>query len=72
MEVDKANLDIVVKNLAGKSIDELMEEGSSKLASMPAGTSVFLLLDILHTSALGPRLCLFLWTTSAFKFLFVV
>eukprot|EP00088_Acartia_fossae_P040365 TRINITY_DN4203_c0_g1_i2.p1 TRINITY_DN4203_c0_g1~~TRINITY_DN4203_c0_g1_i2.p1 ORF type:complete len:112 (-),score=77.57 TRINITY_DN4203_c0_g1_i2:193-528(-) len=37
VEVDKANLDIVVKNLAGKSIDELMAEGSTKLASMPAG-----------------------------------
>eukprot|EP00088_Acartia_fossae_P040371 TRINITY_DN4203_c0_g2_i1.p1 TRINITY_DN4203_c0_g2~~TRINITY_DN4203_c0_g2_i1.p1 ORF type:complete len:113 (-),score=76.97 TRINITY_DN4203_c0_g2_i1:35-373(-) len=37
VEVDKTNLDLVVKNLAGKSVDELMAEGSKKLASMPAG-----------------------------------
>nr|ALS04478.1 60S acidic ribosomal protein P2 [Acartia pacifica] len=37
VEVDKANLDIVVKNLAGKSIEELQAEGATKLASMPAG-----------------------------------
>merc|ERR1711860_124834 len=37
VEVDKKNLDIVVKNLAGKSLEELMAAGSSKLASMPSG-----------------------------------
>jgi large subunit ribosomal protein LP2 len=37
VEVDKKNLDIVIKNLAGKSVEELMAAGSKKLASMPSG-----------------------------------
>merc|ERR1712054_608295 len=37
VEVDKANLDIVVKNLEGKSVEELIAMGSGKLASMPSG-----------------------------------
>ena len=37
MEVDKANLDIVVKEMAGKSVEELIAAGSTKLASMPSG-----------------------------------
>ncbi len=38
VEVDKANLDIVVKEMAGKSVEELIAAGSTKLASMPSGT----------------------------------
>merc|ERR1712168_1047338 len=37
VEVDQANLDIVVKNLAGKSVEEHIQMGSGKLASMPSG-----------------------------------
>ena len=37
VEVDKANLDIVVKEMAGKSVEELIAAGSTKLASMPSG-----------------------------------
>merc|ERR1711970_125246 len=37
VEVDKANLDVVVKNLEGKSVEELIAMGSGKLASMSSG-----------------------------------
>merc|ERR1712113_491975 len=37
VEVDKTNLDIVLKNIDGKSLDELMAEGSAKLASVGGG-----------------------------------
>jgi len=37
IEADSEKLGIVVKELAGKNIDELLAEGSEKLASMPAG-----------------------------------
>ena len=40
MEVDKANLDIVVKEMAGKSVEELIAAGSTKLASMPSGKRI--------------------------------
>ena len=37
VEVDKKNLDIVLKNIAGKSIDELLAEGTPKLAAVGGG-----------------------------------
>ena len=37
IEADSEKLGVVVKELAGKNIDELLAEGSEKLASMPAG-----------------------------------
>merc|ERR1712198_124195 len=37
VDVEKDKLDLVVKNLAGKSVDELMAAGVGKLASMPSG-----------------------------------
>merc|ERR1712228_926970 len=37
VEADDKNLAIVVKQLAGKSVDELMAEGLPKLASMASG-----------------------------------
>merc|ERR1712107_808067 len=37
VEVEKEKLDLVVKNLAGKSVEELEAAGREKLASMPSG-----------------------------------
>merc|ERR1712080_686905 len=37
VEADAASLKVVVDQLAGKSIEEVMAEGRSKLASIPAG-----------------------------------
>ena len=37
VEADKKQLEIVVKQLAGKSVDELMAAGAGKLASMGGG-----------------------------------
>ena len=37
VEVDKANLTIMMEKLSGKSIPELIAEGQKELASMPAG-----------------------------------
>merc|ERR1712002_669658 len=37
VEVVQSQLDLVVKELAGKNIDEIAEAGREKLASMPAG-----------------------------------
>jgi len=37
IECDGEKIDLVVKELAGKNIEELIAEGSEKLASMPAG-----------------------------------
>ena len=34
VECDKKNLDIVLKNIAGKSMDELLAEGIPKLAAV--------------------------------------
>ena len=39
VEVDKKNLDIVLKNLDGKSLDELLAEGTKKLASVGGGAA---------------------------------
>ena len=37
VEVEKDKLDIVIKNLAGKNIDDLMVAGHEKLAGVPSG-----------------------------------
>merc|ERR1711944_182116 len=37
IECDGEKVDLVVKELSGKNIEELIAEGSEKLASMPAG-----------------------------------
>merc|ERR1712062_143043 len=37
VDTDAEKLKIVVKELSGKSIDELLAEGAEKLATMPAG-----------------------------------
>ena len=37
IEADSEKLAIVVKELAGKSVEDLIAEGSTKLATMPAG-----------------------------------
>jgi len=37
IEADSEKLAIVVKELAGKSVEDLIAEGSEKLATMPAG-----------------------------------
>ncbi|KIY48958.1 ribosomal protein 60S [Fistulina hepatica ATCC 64428] len=37
IEVDRERLDKLVSELKGKSIDELIVEGSSKLSSVPSG-----------------------------------
>ena len=37
IEAEKDRLDLLLKELSGKNIEELIAEGSSKLASMPAG-----------------------------------
>ena len=37
VEVDKKNLDIILKNIAGKSIDDLLAEGMPKLAAVGGG-----------------------------------
>ena len=36
IDADAAKVDMVVKELAGKNIEELLEEGKGKLGSMPA------------------------------------
>lgn len=37
IEAEKEKIDLVCKELAGKDIEELIAEGQTKLASMPAG-----------------------------------
>merc|ERR1711971_918208 len=37
VEVNKENLDIVLKNIAGKSLDDLLAEGTPKLAAVGGG-----------------------------------
>merc|ERR1712083_522589 len=37
VESDAASLKVVVDQLAGKSVEEVMAEGRTKLASMPSG-----------------------------------
>ena len=37
VEEDAKALEVVINSLKGKNLEELMEEGRSKLASMPAG-----------------------------------
>merc|ERR1712073_166571 len=37
VEVDSAQLDIVIKELSGKDVFEVMEAGRAKLADVPAG-----------------------------------
>ena len=37
VDADQASLDLVIKELNGKNLEELMEEGKTKLASVPAG-----------------------------------
>ena len=37
VEADSASLDIMMSKLEGKSIPELIKEGSTQLASMPSG-----------------------------------
>ena len=37
VEVDKKNLDIVVAQLKGKNVEEVMEEGRKLMADVPAG-----------------------------------
>ncbi|ESZ92796.1 60S acidic ribosomal protein P2 [Sclerotinia borealis F-4128] len=37
IEVDNERLDTLIKELSGKDINELIAEGSSKLASVPSG-----------------------------------
>jgi large subunit ribosomal protein LP2 len=39
IEADKDRLNTLLKELEGKSIDDLIAQGSSKLASMPSGGS---------------------------------
>ena len=43
VEADGEKLDMVVKALAGKNVDEMMAEGAKMLASMPSGTVHILL-----------------------------
>ena len=40
VEANANNLDIVIKNLNGKSITDLIEEGSALLANVPSGGAV--------------------------------
>merc|ERR1712141_454699 len=37
IEAESEKIDLVVKELAGKDLEELIAEGQTKLASMPAG-----------------------------------
>ena len=37
VDADDEKVDLVVKELAGKNVEELLEEGKGKLGSMPAG-----------------------------------
>merc|ERR1712223_1979894 len=37
IEAESDKIDLVVKELAGKDVEELIAEGQTKLASMPAG-----------------------------------
>jgi len=37
VDADDEKVDLVVKELAGKNLEELLEEGKGKLGSMPAG-----------------------------------
>ena len=37
VDADDEKVNMVVKELAGKNIEELLEEGKSKLGTMPAG-----------------------------------
>merc|ERR1712080_456303 len=37
IETESDKIDLVVKELAGKNLEELIAEGQTKLASMPAG-----------------------------------
>ena len=37
IEAEADKVDLIVKELAGKNLEELIAEGSSKLATMPAG-----------------------------------
>ncbi len=37
IEADSAKVDLVVSQLAGKSIEDVIAEGTEKLGSMPAG-----------------------------------
>ena len=37
IEAESDKVDLVVKELAGKNLEELMAEGQAKLATMPAG-----------------------------------
>ena len=37
VEVDKTNLDLVIKNIGGKSLAELVAEGAGKLAAVGGG-----------------------------------
>jgi len=39
VNVDKNNLDIVLKNIQGKSLDDLMAEGTKKLAAVGGGVA---------------------------------
>ena len=39
VEVDKKNLDIVLKNIQGKSMEDLVAEGTKKLASVGGGVA---------------------------------
>ena len=39
VEVDKKNLDLVLKNIDGKNVEELMAEGTEKLASVGGGAA---------------------------------
>ena len=40
VEVDKTQLDVVMKELKGKDVMEVMEAGRAKLAEVPAGGAV--------------------------------
>ncbi|KAJ7387939.1 60S acidic ribosomal protein P2 [Desmophyllum pertusum] len=40
IDVDSERLDVVVKELSGKDIDEVIAAGKSKLASVPTGGAV--------------------------------
>lgn len=37
IDADQAKADIVVKQLSGKSVEEIIKKGSEKLASVPSG-----------------------------------
>ena len=37
-EVEQSNIDLLIASLEGKSVDELITEGASKLASISAGS----------------------------------